>query len=133
MVAEEPDTKVIQSQSGCLVEHAATTAARAALAAFAHRADLVDEFVRAPFGRHSPDLCFVLDVMRSQPMAGKWFAIMTKPYSEWRAARWSVDGSQVAETESSCFQSREDVERWVFKQRWKNLIGKLQETENDAY
>ncbi len=113
------------SQSVCSPESAGTAAARSALARFAARPDLVREFLDAPFGRHSADLRFVLDVMRSQPTAGKWFTIMTKPYREWRAARWSLDGSYVAEIAPARFQSREDVERWVFKQRWRHLVGTL--------
>ncbi|PBB40066.1 hypothetical protein CK222_29935 [Mesorhizobium sp. WSM3866] len=92
---------------------------------------MVREFLDAPFGRHSADLRFVLDVMRSQPTAGKWFTIMTRPYSEWRAARWSPDGLDIAEMAPACFQTREDVERWVFKQRWRHLIGPLPVQESD--
>ncbi|WP_156937897.1 hypothetical protein [Mesorhizobium sp. LNHC221B00] len=111
--------------------NAGTAAARAALVAFAGRFDVVSEFLDAPFGRHSADLSFVLDVMRSQPTAGKWFTIMTKPYSEWRAARWSPDGLDIAEMAPVCFRTREDVERWVFKQRWQHLIGALPLQESD--
>ncbi|MBA1145384.1 hypothetical protein [Mesorhizobium neociceri] len=84
------------------------------------------EFLDAPFGRHSPELRFILDVMRSQPLAGKWIAIMTDPSNEWHAARWSLEvPRQVVEMAPVRFRSREDVERWVFKQRWQHLIGPL--------
>ncbi|MDX8443879.1 hypothetical protein [Mesorhizobium australafricanum] len=56
---------------------------------------------------------------------------MTKPYSEWRAARWSLDTPlRVAEIAPARFKSREDVERWVFKQRWQHLIGALPMSED---
>ncbi|MER8509976.1 MULTISPECIES: hypothetical protein [unclassified Mesorhizobium] len=96
------------------------------MAEFAGRSDLVREFLVAPFGRHSAELRFILDVMRSQPLAGKWIAIMTRPYSEWRAARWSRNlPMRVVDMAPACFQSREEVECWVFKQRWQHLIGPL--------
>ncbi|MDX8502613.1 hypothetical protein RFM99_30045 [Mesorhizobium sp. VK4C] len=105
---------------------AGNAAAQAALAGFADRSDLLREFLNAPFGKHSADLRFILDVMRSQPVAGKWFSLMTKQYSEWRAVRWSLEMPfRVLETAPESFNSREDVERWVFKQRWGNLIGSL--------
>ncbi|MER8767053.1 hypothetical protein [Mesorhizobium sp. M0968] len=131
MTTDDSSAEFSESQTGCTVENAGTVAARAALAAFADRLDLAREFLDAPFGRHSADLCFVLDVMRSHPTAGKWFTIMTKPYSEWRAARWSPDGQDIAETAPVCFQTREDVERWVFKQRWRHLIGAFPLKESD--
>lgn len=119
-------TELARSQSGYSSENAGSAAARAVLAGYAGRSDLVREFLSTPFGRHSADLCFILDVMRSQPLAGKWFTIMTKQYSEWRAMRWSLDVPlRVAETAPERFYSREDVERWVFKQRWQHLIGAL--------
>lgn len=134
MTTNGPSTELVNSQSKYSSESAGTAAARSALAGFAGRSDLVREFLVAPFGQHSADLRFILDVMRSQPMAGKWFTIMTRQYSEWRAARWSLDGLQIAETAPERFQSREDVERWVFKQRWGHLIGTLplQEGKEDA-
>ncbi|CDX14703.1 hypothetical protein MPLB_1480005 [Mesorhizobium sp. ORS 3324] len=133
-MTEGPGAEFSKSWVERSVEDAGTAAVRAALAAFAERFDLVREFLDAPFGRHSADLRFVLDVMRSQPTAGKWFTIMTKPYSEWRAARWSPDGLDIAEMAPACFQTREDVERWVFKQRWRHLIGALplQESDDEA-
>ncbi|MER9946355.1 hypothetical protein NKJ70_31485 [Mesorhizobium sp. M0092] len=131
MMTSNPSPGVVKPQPEYSSENAGTAAARAALAVFADRLDLVREFLEAPFGRHSADLRFVLDVMRTQPTAGKWFTIMTKPYSEWRAARWSPDGQDIAETAPACFQTREDVERWVFKQRWRHLIGALPLQEDD--
>ncbi|MER9663911.1 hypothetical protein [Mesorhizobium sp. M0159] len=135
MTTDRPSTEFVKSQSESSPESAGAAAARTALAGFAARSDLVREFLAAPFGRHSAELRFILDVMRSQPVAGKWFTVMTKPYSEWRALRWSLDlPMRVAETAPGRFQSREDVERWVFKQRWGHLIGALplQEGEDDA-
>lgn len=133
MMTDGPSAEFKEPQIGRSVENAGTAAARAALAGYAQRFDLVREFLDAPFGRHSADLRFILDVMRSQPTAGKWFTIMTKPYSEWRAARWSADGQDIAETAPACFQTREDVEGWVFKERWRHLIGvlPLQEDNNE--
>lgn len=119
-------TDFVKLQPECSPDNAGTAAARSALAEFAGRSDLVREFLLAPFGRHSAELRLILDVMRSQPIAGKWIAVMTRPYSEWRAARWSVDlPIRIAETAPARFQSREEVERWVFKQRWEYLVGPL--------
>ncbi|ESW79608.1 hypothetical protein X770_31715 [Mesorhizobium sp. LSJC269B00] len=135
MTIDCSSAKFVKSQWECPPESAGTAAARSALAGFAARSDLVGEFLVAPFDRHSAELRLILDVMRSQPLAGKWIAIMTRPYSEWRAARWSLDiPLRVAETAPARFQSREDVERWVFKQRWQHLIGALpiQEGGNDV-
>ncbi|RUV01920.1 hypothetical protein EOB36_11835 [Mesorhizobium sp. M6A.T.Cr.TU.017.01.1.1] len=134
MVTKHSSAEFEKPPSEYSPESLGTAAARSALEGFAGRSDLVHEFLTAPFGRHSPELRFILDVMRSQPTAGKWFTVMTKPYSEWRAARWTLDGMQVAEVAPAQFQSRDDVERWVFKQRWQHLIGRLpmQEDENDA-
>ncbi|RWI00952.1 MAG: hypothetical protein EOQ90_34185 [Mesorhizobium sp.] len=134
MVTNHSSTEFEMPLYECSPESPGTAAARTALEGFTGRSDLVREFLTAPFGRHSAELRLILDVMRSQPTAGKWFTIMTKPYSEWRAARWSLNGMQVVEVAPAKFQSREDVERWVFKQRWQHLIGKLplQEDEDDA-
>ncbi|MER9883515.1 hypothetical protein [Mesorhizobium sp. M0118] len=113
-----------------LPEDAGTVAARSVLERFAARPDVAREFFAAPFGQHSPELCFVVDVMRSQPTAGKRIAIMTKPYQEWRLARWSLDlPLRVVEIGSELFRSREDVERWVFRERWEHLVGPLKTDE----
>lgn len=126
MTTDCPRAEYAKSQSECSPESAGTAAARSALAGYAARSDLVREFLVAPFGRHSAELRLILDVMRSQPVAGKWIAVMTRPYSEWRAARWSLDlPMRVVEVAPARFQSREEVERWVFKQRWQHLIGPL--------
>ncbi|MER9254420.1 hypothetical protein NKI59_21790 [Mesorhizobium sp. M0598] len=126
MTTDRSSAEFGKFQSEYSPESAGTAAARSNLAVFAGRSDLVREFLVAPFGRHSAELGLILDVMRSQPVAGKWIAIMTRPYSEWCAARWSLDlPMRVVEVAPARFQSREEVERWVFKQRWQHLIGPL--------
>ncbi|MER9915001.1 hypothetical protein NKJ71_30760 [Mesorhizobium sp. M0050] len=135
MTTDRPSPEFENFQPDYSPDSAGTAAARSALAGFAGRSDLVREFEAAPFGRHSAELSLILDVMRSQPVPGKWIAIMTNPYSEWHAARWSLDlPMRVVEIGPLPFQSREDVDRWVFKQRWQHLIGPLpiQEGGNDV-
>ncbi|TIO72334.1 hypothetical protein [Mesorhizobium sp.] len=126
MTVDSSRAELGNSQPQYSPESAGTTAARSALASFSGRSDLVREFLVEPFGRHSAELCLILDVMRSQPVAGKWIAIMTRPYSEWCAARWSLDlPLRVVDLASARFHSRQEVERWVFKRRWQHLIGPL--------
>lgn len=110
----------------------ALAAVRRLLSPYAGRRDLIAAFEADPFGHHGPELRFILDVMRAQPTAGKWFALMTRPYREWRAARWAGDPPlRVAGLAAPVFTSLADIERWVFAWRWRVLVDGEAEPEED--
>src|SRR5260370_35751266 len=51
------------------------------------RLDLAREFKTKPFGAHSPDLQYLLNLMRSREIAGRYVLIMTQPHAQWTLAR----------------------------------------------
>ena len=90
------------------------------------RADLFEEFMRRPFGRHSPDLQSLLNYMRGIPLVGKHFLLMTRSNTEWMLARFTEgDPLGVERLPEVVFDDIEEAERYVFRVRWAALFGGL--------
>jgi len=88
------------------------------------RRDLIDEFRRAPIGRHSPDLRLLLNRMRMSEGANAYILVCTRPHQEWRLARKSTRrGGAVTLVAGHIFHTPEEAEWAVFKLRWQELTG----------
>lgn len=94
------------------------------------RMDLVEEFLRAPFGHHSAELQRVLNVLRGGPLENKYVLVSTKPHREWVLGRLSgVRGVPVRLLDGNVFTSAEEAERAVFKLRWEEHTGRQIEAD----
>ena len=51
------------------------------------RRELAAEFKATPFGPHSGDLQQVLNLMRAQPLPGRYILVTLTPHREWALAR----------------------------------------------
>ena len=88
------------------------------------RADLFEEFMRRPFGRHTPDLQSLLNYMRGIPLVGKHFLLMTRSNTEWMLARFTEgDPLGVERFPEVVFDNIEEAERYVFRLRWATMFG----------
>ena len=86
--------------------------------------ELVAEFWRCPVGHHSPNLQALLNVLRNEPLAGKYVLICRKPHREWILARHSgARGRPPVPVPGYVFTDIEEAERTVFRLRWKRLTG----------
>lgn len=83
---------------------------------------LVEEFLAAPFGQHSPALRRLLLQMRSLPARGKHVLVEVEPFRTWRLARLAGPGEPV-ELLDEVFASLEEAERHVFRLRVAMLEG----------
>ena len=83
------------------------------------RADLVAEFARSPFGRHSAELQEILDQFRAEPMGEKYVLVCLEPHRRWALARLPKRrGGEIAIMPDQEFASLEAAERAVFELRW---------------
>ena len=87
------------------------------------RLDLAREFRRQPFGRHSPDLQYLLHRMRSYDSTGFHMLVMTRPHAQWTLARMQAGGRDPPRLTNVTFTSLEEAEWHVFKLRWKDITG----------
>ena len=84
---------------------------------------VVEEFQRKPVGHHSPELQRVLNVFRSEPLAGKYVLICTVPHREWRLAQLSGERGKPVKELDVVFTDLGEAERAVFQLRWKKFTG----------
>jgi hypothetical protein len=88
------------------------------------RRDLAEEFVAKPFGSHTPDLQYLLNVMRSAPDAGKHFLYMRESHRRWELARLGPEPSLLPiELTGRTFTDIHAAELLVFELRWRELLG----------
>jgi hypothetical protein len=88
------------------------------------RRDLLEEFMRAPIGRHSPDLQRLLNVLRSPPWNGGYVLVCTRPHREWMLAQLrGIRGVPPVVVEAQIFNDINAAERAVFQLRWERLTG----------
>lgn len=89
------------------------------------RRDLIEEFLRQPFGHHSGDLQRLLNALRGGPVKDRYVLICTKPHREWVLGQLSgVRGEPVRVLADYVYTSAEDAERAVFKLRWEQWTGR---------
>jgi hypothetical protein len=87
------------------------------------RLDLAREFKATPFGVHSPDLQYLLNLMRSSETAGRYVLVMTRPHAQWTLARLTDGNHGPPVLTNSTFDSLKAAEWSVFKLRWEALAG----------
>ena len=88
------------------------------------RRELAAEFKARPFGPHSGELQRVLNLMRAQPLPGRFALVAIRPHREWALARLGPAGSgRIEMVEGVRYRSPEEAEWDVFKRRWHELTG----------
>ena len=88
------------------------------------RTDLAEEFRRNPFGPHSAELQKVLNVMRWEPIEGKYVLVNTVPHKEWCLAQLpGKRGVPVTLHEDIVFTDLGEAEWYIFRLRWKKHTG----------
>lgn len=88
------------------------------------RRDLVAAFMRDPLGAHSPELQMMLNVLRTEPMAGRHVLLCVVPHRRWLLGR--LPGTRRGEVEvvpGYEFDDLAEAERAVFRLRWQRLTG----------
>ena len=80
--------------------------------------DLAREFKARPFGEHSPDLQYLLNLMRSGETEGRHVLVMTRPHAQWTLARLTDNNLGPPVLTNLTFDSLEAAEWEVFKRRW---------------
>lgn len=89
----------------------------------------IDEFDATPIGHHSPALQRVLNVIRGQPVEGKYVLVCTKPHKEWQLAQLTGErGKPARMLKGVVFGDLETAEREVFRRCWKQQTGAGLET-----
>jgi len=89
----------------------------------AARVDLAREFKSRPFGEHSPDLQYLLNLMRVPSDTPFHALLMTKPYEQWTLALIEPGANTPPRITNQVFYKLEDAEWAVFRLRWKALAG----------
>jgi hypothetical protein len=87
------------------------------------RVDLAEEFKANPYGRHSPDLQYLLNFMRRPTKNPFHVLVVMTPGQRWRLATiapGAVTPPRLTEFE---FTRLEDAEWYVFRERWVQLAG----------
>lgn len=83
-----------------------------------------EQFRRAPYGPHGPELQRIVNIMRGPPAEGKYVLVCTKPHQEWVLGRLSGAKDKPVEIlPDHVFRDLADAEWFVFKLRWKELTG----------
>jgi hypothetical protein len=81
------------------------------------------EFMAEPVGLHSPGLQRVLNVLRGEPLAGKYVLIEITPHRRWRLARLTGERGRPVPVLDTVFTDLATAEREVFRLRWKEHVG----------
>lgn len=81
------------------------------------------EFMATPVGLHSPGLQRVLNVLRGEPLAGKYVLIEVTPHQQWQLGRLTGERGHPVEVLDTLFTDLETAEREVFLLRWKEHVG----------
>ena len=87
------------------------------------RLDLAREYRARPFGAHSPDLQYLLNLMRTSDVGGRYVLLMTRPHTQWTLARMPASGAGTPLPTNATFDRLEDAEWAVFRLRWERLAG----------
>jgi hypothetical protein len=87
------------------------------------RLDLAREFRDNPFGEHSPDLQYLLNIMR-QPGPEPFHVLLTdRPGERWTLGLMTPGGRAPPRRTNMVFTDLKEAEWHVFKLRWAMLAG----------
>lgn len=93
------------------------------------RIDLAREFRARPYGEHSPDLQYLLNLMH-KPRAGPFYMlVMTEPYRRWTLAVKEAGTLEPPRLTNTVFESPEEAEWHVFRLRWEEMSGEALEID----
>ncbi len=81
------------------------------------------EFMEAPVGIHSAGLQRILNVLRGEPLTGKYVLVEVEPYVKWQLAQLSGQRGGPISLLDQFFTDLKEAERAVFKLRWKEHTG----------
>jgi hypothetical protein len=81
------------------------------------------EFMASPVGLHSPGLQRVLNVLRGEPLAGKYVLVEITPHHQWRLARLTGERGRPVPLLDTVFTDLLSAERAIFALRWKEYVG----------
>ena len=87
------------------------------------RLDLAREFRANPFGEHSPDLQYLLNLMRKPAPEPFHVLLVDRPGERWILALLEPGGRTPPRPTNTVFTRLEDAEWHVFKLRWAKLAG----------
>ncbi len=88
-----------------------------------HRTYLALEYKENAFGEHSPDLQYLLNLMRKPNDQPFYLLVTTEPYRRWALAVKEPDSLEPPRLTNTIFTNLEAAEWAVFKLRWKALAG----------
>jgi hypothetical protein len=87
------------------------------------RLDLVEEFRRKPYGRHSAELQRILNRMRTEPFEGHYVLLRDARFGPYRLGAFGATPADPITLTGHVFQTARAAEWTVFKLRWKRLTG----------
>jgi branched-chain amino acid transport system permease protein len=84
---------------------------------------IIAEHRSNPLGHHSEALQRVLQYFRRQPLAGKYVAVMTKPWSEYKIGVLpGIRGQPPTLLEDETYETEEAVLHGIFVRRIRDLL-----------
>ena len=86
-------------------------------------ARLAQEFRANPYGRHSAELQRILSRMRNTPFAGRLVLVQEEKGLPYRLAKLGATPGDPISYTGDTFNTLEEAEWAVFKQRWRGLFG----------
>lgn len=89
-----------------------------------NRTDLAREFRAKPFGEHSPNLQYLLNLMRKPKDEPFYLLFMTRTDEQWTLAVMEPGAKAPPRLTNTTFSSLEEAEWHVFKLRWQALTGR---------
>lgn len=87
------------------------------------RLDLAREFRANPFGQHSPDLQYLLNIMRAPSDAPFHVLMVDKMGERWTLALKEPGTRTPPRRTNMVFSDLKDAEWYVFRQRWAAMAG----------
>ena len=85
------------------------------------RHDLAREFKTAPFGEHSPDLQYLLNILRAPRPGAFHVLLIDRPGERWTLAMMEPGRPPVRT--NVVFTSLADAEWHIFRERWSTMAG----------
>jgi len=85
----------------------------------------IEEFRRKPVGQHSATLQHIINIMRGEPIEGKYVLLCTKPHREWVLAQMNGRAKPITVFDDVVFHDLHTAELAIFRLRWKRHFGEL--------